>query len=56
MKFKDAQLIGIPVQMILGKQFLKDGRVEVVFRSTGEKQYLLPEEIAGILKKHLRGK
>ncbi|NLB34973.1 MAG: proline--tRNA ligase [Elusimicrobia bacterium] len=55
-KFKDAQLIGIPVQMILGKQFLKDGRVEVVFRSTGEKQYLLPEEIAGILKKHLRGK
>lgn len=36
-KFKDSELIGIPFRVVTGKS-LKDGKVEVVQRATGEKQ------------------
>lgn len=36
-KFKDADLIGIPRQIILGKDFLASGTVELKTRRTGEK-------------------
>ena len=35
-KFKDADLLGIPVQIILGRGF-SEGKVEVKFRNTGER-------------------
>jgi prolyl-tRNA synthetase len=35
-KFKDAELIGIPVIMVVGKS-LADGKVELRNRKTGEK-------------------
>jgi prolyl-tRNA synthetase len=35
-KFKDAELIGIPVQVIIGERNLKEGFVEIKDRSTGE--------------------
>ena len=35
-KFKDADLIGIPYQLILGERNLKDGLLEVKNRATGE--------------------
>jgi prolyl-tRNA synthetase len=37
-KFKDAELIGIPVRISVGSRDLADGIVEVVNRSTGEKE------------------
>ncbi len=37
-KFKDAELIGIPVRISVGSRDLADGLVEVVSRSTGEKE------------------
>jgi prolyl-tRNA synthetase family II len=37
-KFKDAELIGIPVRITVGSRDLADGLVEVVSRSTGEKE------------------
>ncbi|MFZ1322247.1 MAG: proline--tRNA ligase [Ignavibacteria bacterium] len=36
-KFNDADLIGIPVQLIVGEKNLKDGKVEIKIRQTGEK-------------------
>lgn len=36
-KFNDADLIGIPVQLIVGEKNLKDGNVEIKIRQTGEK-------------------
>jgi prolyl-tRNA synthetase len=35
-KFKDADLIGIPLRVNVGKNFSKDGQVEIKIRSTGE--------------------
>ena len=35
-KFKDADLIGIPVQVIIGERNLKEGLIEIKDRSTGE--------------------
>ncbi len=35
-KFKDSELIGIPVRITLGKKFKKTGEVEITPRATGE--------------------
>jgi prolyl-tRNA synthetase len=35
-KFKDADLIGIPLRVNIGKNFSKDGQVEIKNRATGE--------------------
>lgn len=37
-KFNDADLLGMPVQVIVGEKNLKDGKVELKRRSTNEKQ------------------
>ncbi len=44
-KFKDADLIGIPLQLILGKEFLKSGNLELKIRRSGEKFSASEEEI-----------
>ncbi len=53
-KFKDADLIGIPLQVIIGEKNLKEGRIEIKFRKTGEKRVVKAdgavEEIAAILR------
>ena len=36
-KFNDADLIGIPVQLIVGEKNLKEGNVEIKIRRTGER-------------------
>ncbi len=36
-KFKDADLIGIPLRITIGKKGLKNGNVEIKLRGTGEK-------------------
>ena len=35
-RFKDADLIGIPLRVTIGKGFLRDGKVELKVRETGE--------------------
>jgi len=37
-KFKDADLIGIPVRITIGKKSIAEGNVEIVLRSESEKQ------------------
>jgi len=37
-KFKDADLIGLPVQVIVGARSLKNGSVEIKVRKLGEKR------------------
>ena len=36
-KFNDADLLGMPIQVIIGEKKLKDGKVEVKIRKTGER-------------------
>lgn len=42
-KFKDADLIGIPFHVVLGKRFLSDRTIEVKIRKTGERISIKPE-------------
>ena len=44
-KFKDMDLIGIPLQIIFGKSYEKNKEVEVKIRKTGERKYLKPENL-----------
>ena len=46
-KFKDADLIGIPFQIVLGEKNLKEGLVEIKDRKTKEIKKVKVEEVAG---------
>lgn len=48
-KFADADLIGWPLQIIVGKRGLKEGKVEVKNRRTGEKKDILLPSVAEML-------
>ncbi|NJK62324.1 MAG: proline--tRNA ligase [Synechococcaceae cyanobacterium SM2_3_1] len=48
-KFKDAELIGVPYRITTGRS-LKQGKVEVMQRATGESQEIPVEEVVGVLK------
>lgn len=48
-KFKDADLLGIPYRVVTGRS-LKEGKVEVVQRSTGESQKITVAEVISILR------
>ena len=47
MKFKDAELTGIPFRISVGTRDLADGVVEVVSRSTGRKDRVPLEQAVG---------
>ena len=44
-KFADADLIGIPIRVTVGKKSLEDGAVDVRDRSTGEERRVAVEEL-----------
>ncbi len=48
-KFKDAELIGIPFRIVTGRS-LKDGKVEVVKRATGDAEEMAVETVVATLK------
>ncbi|MBK7157611.1 MAG: hypothetical protein IPH77_03395 [Ignavibacteria bacterium] len=43
-KFNDADLIGIPLQVIVGEKNLKEGNVEIKIRRSGERIILKKED------------
>lgn len=49
-KFNDADLIGIPVQIIAGKSFIESGKLEVKIRKTGEKKSLSEKDTLSFLQ------
>lgn len=52
-KFNDADLLGIPVQVIVGEKNLKDGNVEVKIRATHEKQIVELSKLNMVMKELL---
>jgi prolyl-tRNA synthetase len=48
-KFKDADLVGIPFRIVTGRS-LKDGKVEVVKRATGESQEVAIEDVVDLVQ------
>lgn len=51
-KLKDIDLIGIPIKIIIGRA-LKDGKVEIKFRKTGETQLIEKDKALEWLKKNV---
>jgi len=54
-KFNEADLLGIPVQVIVGTKFLKTGKIEVKFRMTGDREEISPQEIINLLDRAKSG-
>lgn len=55
-KFKDMDLIGIPIQIILGKTYEKNREIEIKIRKTGERKYVKPEELENFIKEFVNEK
>lgn len=49
-KFKDNDLIGIPIRVVVGSKGLAEGKVEVKIRSTGEVLMLSLDEVSATIK------
>ena len=49
-KFSDADLIGIPLQIIIGKKFLDEGLIQIKLRKTGEQFDINSEQIINMTK------
>ena len=49
-KFNDADLIGMPVQVICGSKNLKDGKLEIKYRASGEREIIEIAELEAKLK------
>jgi len=49
-KFKDADLLGMPVQVIVGEKNLAQGKIEIKVRRTGERSYVEKEKLLEHLK------
>lgn len=49
-KFKDNDLIGIPLRIVVGSKGLAEGKVEVKIRSTGDILSLSLDEVANTVK------
>ena len=54
-KFKDADLIGIPVRVTVGAKSLADGKVELSLRRDREKRLVPPSEAVGKVMEMLEG-
>jgi len=50
-KFKDADLIGIPVQIVIGERGLKEGKLEFKIRKTKESSTAPVDEAVSYFKK-----
>ena len=54
-KFNDADLLGIPFRLTVGKTFEKEGKIELRARKTGENTTLTPDmvvdHLVGLIRK-----
>jgi len=52
-KFKDADLLGLPLRLTIGSRALKEGVVELTARKTGEEELVAPSDTASRAKASL---
>ncbi len=53
-KFADADLIGIPIQIIIGERGLKENKIDIKIRKTGEKLSVAADKLIEELKKMIK--
>ena len=49
-RFKDADLVGVPVRITLGERNLKEGKIEIYYRSEDRSELVAREDVAGVLE------
>lgn len=55
-KFKDADLLGLPIQLVFGERdFKNDGMLEIRIRKSGESFKVLPSEVVDKIKSLIEG-
>jgi prolyl-tRNA synthetase len=54
-KFKDAELIGVPLRITLGERNLKDGNCEVYFRLEDKTDVMAVGDVAATVERYYRG-
>jgi prolyl-tRNA synthetase len=54
-KFKDADLLGMPLHVIVGEKNVINSNVEVKYRQTGEREIIPIQEAIGFVKKFFQG-
>ncbi|MDD4995840.1 MAG: His/Gly/Thr/Pro-type tRNA ligase C-terminal domain-containing protein, partial [Patescibacteria group bacterium] len=52
-KFKDSDLIGFPIQIIIGEKRIANGEVEIKDRKTKEVKILMSDKIVSAIKEFL---
>ena len=52
-KFKDADLVGYPLRIIVGKKAMETGKAELVVRRTGSIELIATSEIAARVQEHI---
>ncbi len=52
-KFKDADLIGLPFKVVVGKRFKREGKIEIKHRATGETITLSPEDTVAYIRERI---
>ena len=50
-KFNDADLLGIPLRLVLGRNFLEKGQIEWEERKSGKKRFVKPDELLDNLRR-----
>ena len=53
-KFNDADLMGMPFQVVCGKKAVKNGNVELKVRATGERTEVAIEDVAQLLAQRVK--
>jgi prolyl-tRNA synthetase len=53
-KFKDADLLGMPINVIVGEKHLKDGNVEIKVRNSGERHVVPVADVVPTCEKLMR--
>ncbi|MCL4378709.1 MAG: proline--tRNA ligase, partial [Actinobacteria bacterium] len=52
-KFKDSDLIGIPIKIILGRNFKKERKVDIELRKDGTQKSIFQDEIVNFVRNYL---
>ncbi len=52
-KFKDAELLGLPYQLVIGKPFKENQQVELIERKSGKKEFIDYAKVSALLKERL---
>jgi prolyl-tRNA synthetase len=55
-KFKDADLVGIPVRVVIGKKALAEGKVEISLRRDRERRMVERSEVVATVRQLTAGR